>query len=304
MSVLTGCGNKQENVSIDLLLAVPIQDNRLNHECKELLLPFEGMEGSVFLPQGNIMNATDSLSYIKPQTWVDNLRGNMTKNTTSAILKQKISNHLANLDLGPIASKTAFPYNYIDSIVKKYDTTIGFNPKIKSDKNYTGYPFKCFSSAGAIRAYIIDSLLSRDINGKILIVYGMPLTEEIKIITPVANTVTAQPSSPVKEKMPPRQQAPINKETWQDNYTLGEYFEKIADANIPAAQKGRLKTGILKYFTSDEAEVILELDGLYAGNTFTIKNYAEHLSTTFHTVTINKTEQNGGKISKIYVTEH
>lgn len=302
MSVLTSCSNKQEKISIDLLLAGPMQGNKLNDDCKALLLPFEGMESSIFLPQGNIINATDSVSYIKPQTWVDNLRGNMTKNTSFLMLNEKISKHLAALDLAPLANKAALPDTYIDDVIKKY-ITIGFNPKIKSDKSFMGYPFKCFSSVEAIRAYIKDSLLSADTNPKILIVYGFPLTEEIKIIAPVAANAPLHTSAQVKRKKPLPGPAP-GYEIRSENYSLEDYFAAIADANIPDIQKDRLKNGILKYFTSDAAEVILQMGDLDAGTYHTIKTYLQNLSNTSRKITINTTEKHGEKISKIYVTEH
>jgi hypothetical protein len=84
--------------------------------------------------------------------------------------------------------------------------------------------------------------------------------------------------------------------------TLSEYFSKLADKTIPYKNKNSLKSGVLKFFTSPDAEVIKVINGNETGYE-TIKDYAETLCNTYRPVKILKSTMSSDRISKIYITE-
>jgi hypothetical protein len=170
---LQSCGSKQENTSIDILLCKLSADAKLTEDARELLLPFEREEGIINLPQGIIFNPSDTVSYIKEKTWLEKLRGNLTKNTTVLVLKEKISNHLSGLDLSVLKKSDVTP-EYINNAAKNYETVVGYGSELNPN-TASNYSFKCFSKYDELSAYLSDSVLAKNPLSKILIIHNPPV---------------------------------------------------------------------------------------------------------------------------------
>src|ERR1017187_7973282 len=90
---IISCKSKQKNYNVDIMLCVSPNDGKLPDSVHELLLPFNLGQDTIRLFQGWVFNTSGNISYVKQKNWLEKLRGNITKNTTLALLREKINNH-------------------------------------------------------------------------------------------------------------------------------------------------------------------------------------------------------------------
>ena len=102
------------------------------------------------------------------------MRGSITKNTSHAILNEKIKNHLEKLDLSPLSTGEGPNIDSINEQIKKHDATLILNAKC-TETLINGIP--CFTMAEDLKSYIIDSLILKKQANKFLVLYGFQTHE-------------------------------------------------------------------------------------------------------------------------------
>ena len=169
LSALVSCGRKEERtVHLDLLICETLKDNRLTEQQVQILLPFE--KNSIrYLVQGNVSNSKKTISYAKEKTWWGKL-GNVQKPLFSE--RELVSNRLKAFDLSSLSLAQPLSVDDINRISKSYDFVLGV-----SINQETAYSFKIFTgSTGSkdILSFIMDEILVKNPEAKILIVYNPP----------------------------------------------------------------------------------------------------------------------------------
>lgn len=165
--LLSSCKNtKQRSCEIDVLVTSVPEDGKLSEDLLSTLSPFVDKEGAILLPQGNLFTPISKVTYVKQKTWLEKLRGNMTKNTTLLILSEKIKKHLSSIDLSPLKGDYKVDDAFIEQNRKEYDLVMYLNNGGKSNTQLK------FETAEDFHTYLMDSISSKKVASKILLVYG------------------------------------------------------------------------------------------------------------------------------------
>lgn len=142
--------------------------------------------------------------------------------------------------------------------------------------------------------------------GKIIIIYNPVLQADLNQVATTKSTdqltpkTSATPSSTVLQK----EQTPAITSQQVAASSIEEYFQKLADRNIPYNSKQNLLNSIAKFCVSSSTKVVsVNNNGDVLFELGSIGDYAEKLTSTHKKVYIIDKDINGGKISLLKVQE-
>lgn len=234
MSIIS-CNNSLKNTNIDILICENPAAQKLTDDVREILQPFK-KGNTIYLPQGNVFNTSGKLSYVKQKGWMDKIRGNITKNTSFLILKEKISNYLKELDISRLKLKEPLNINELSNLSANYNVVLGFSTN--SSISTTSYAFKLFTNTTNLTNYIRDSILVNSPEAKILIVYNPTFTDQSNY-RDTGTIMSSSDNEPLRlellkiidTKRSRREREEVAQNVWDEYFSPEVYVDNLMDEN-------------------------------------------------------------------------
>lgn len=235
MSIIS-CNNSLKNTNIDILICKNPSSPKLTDDLCEILQPFKKGNALIYLPQGNVFNTSGKVSYVKQKGFLDKIRGNITKNTSILILREKISNHLKELDISGLKLKEPLNINELRNFSATYNVVLGFNTN--SSISTTSSPFKLFTNTTNLTNYIRDSILVKNPEAKILIVHNPTFAESPDIGLPsVVSLSDESQAEPLRQELKKifdtkrsfKEREEIAQKVWLEYFDPNVYIDNIMD---------------------------------------------------------------------------
>jgi len=237
MSIIS-CNNRLKNTNIDILICENPISPKLTDDLCEILQPFKKGDTLIYLPQGIVFNTSGKVSYVKQKGWMDKIRGNITKNTSFLILKEKISNHLKEIDISKLILKEPLGINDLSKFTINYNVVLGFSSNVTT--NPQSFAFKLFTNKIDIVTYVKDSILVKRPDSKILIVYNPTFAEDPDTRLPSGASLSdVSQAEPLRQELKKiidtkrsfKEREDIANKVWSEYFDPKVYIDNIMDGS-------------------------------------------------------------------------
>gem|GEM_PF-5888250 len=188
---LSSCGTDKAELQMDILPVEIPKDGQFSADIRELMMPFQLNEDTIWFPKGRIVRQVDTLSYNKPEGLRERIRKNISLNTTLYLAREDVKSYVHSLSVSNFVSKgRPIDEQMLSSASKAYDRTVIFSSE---EMHVNGIP--CFSNLESLQQYLVDSVLSVNVNAKVLCVIGWPKEMIVEIEDAIDSTVVPQPQT-------------------------------------------------------------------------------------------------------------
>lgn len=297
------CTKKTVEANVDVVLCSQYQTQspeKVSGPLREIYSPLtETGCDSNFLLTGKIIRVDVTPFLDKKIKRNDDLLSKLQKQITKQtdkMIQDEISRCLDEVSLKDFCSRptqTANQLQGIESVLSqnKYSNTLVYS----SDPGITytiWNTFRLFTKISELRD-TITGILRAQPTAKIAIIYNPPISNAHTVILSATDETTSTIINTTTTII----------ETQITAVSLEDYFNKLSDRNIPYNRKAGLRSGIVSFFTSSNADVIKMNNNEETSDETVVGDYVEALCNTHKKVTIIKQEFSGKKISKIYISE-
>jgi TonB family protein len=170
---------------MDILPIEIPKDGQFSADVMDLMMPFQVNDDTIWFPKGRIVRREDTLSYNKPEGLRERIRKNISLNTTLYLAKEDVKSYVYSLNVSNFKSKGhPIDAQFLGSVSKVYDHTVVF---ASDGRQVDG--IACFNKLESLQQYLVDSVLSTNMNVKVLCVIGWPEDVIVDVEFPSDTTI-------------------------------------------------------------------------------------------------------------------